>query len=496
MADRDLLPLIRNARAGNAGAQLALGKLYLSGGRGVSRSPATAFHWLQKAAAQGVEDAGRLIGEAVPASAIADPALAAPIYERAASAGSPNAQKVISHWLMSGAVGSDEGRAFRLLAQAAEKGERAAQLRLACLHQAGDGVEASPERAYYWFEQAAIQGSLAAQQALAERDWSKSDPAAMKWLSQVAQRGDVRACYRYGVILLSMNRVEEAVPWLRRAAEQDHAESQLALGLLHAARDGAQAPGVAHSYKRAVQWLERGARLGLAQASFELSKVYSLRNFALRDPATAHGYLQQAAERGHAHAQYLLGLAYLRRRLEPDADVVSVTWLERAADLGHKEAAALLRRNWPDAPEVPHSLAEARADAIRHIARSDLAVAVRLELACAFGLRLREALIVDPLAANRGNCLLVDLRGVHKRASRRIVLVRNSQQREALERAKRVLQFREEERGATTEKYRRRHRALIAVCARLNIDPAIFEPPESRKPAGFARTKAPPAPVQ
>ncbi|MBI4290798.1 MAG: sel1 repeat family protein [Betaproteobacteria bacterium] len=490
MADRDLLPLIRNARAGNAGAQFALGKIYLSGGHGVSRNPATAFHWLQKAAAQGIEDAERLIGDAVPSSAVADPVLAAPIYERAASAGSRNAQKVMSHWLLSDAgVGSDEGRGLRLLARAAEKGDRAAQLRLACLYQAGDGVEASPEQAYYWFEQAAIQGSLAAQQALAERDWSRSDPAAMKWLSRAAKRNDVQACYRYGVMLLSMNRVQEAVPWLGRAAEQNHAESQLAFGLLHAARDGARVPGVAHSYKRAVHWLERAARLGLAQASYELSKLYSLRNFSLRDPATADRYLEQAAERGHAHAQYLAGLAYLRRRLEPDADLVAVTWLERAARLGHSEAAALLRRTCPESPAVPHGLAATRAEAIRHIGQSDLAIAVRLELACAFGLRVRQALTVDPLAADRANCLLVDLRGACRGARRRIVLIGNAQRREVLDRAKRVLQFHEQEPGAAAEKYRRCHRAMIAVCAKLGIDPALFEPPESTDRPGFAPAK-------
>ena len=52
MANREELAIIRNARAGQAAAQLELGKLYLFGSAGLPQSLPTALHWLERAARQ------------------------------------------------------------------------------------------------------------------------------------------------------------------------------------------------------------------------------------------------------------------------------------------------------------------------------------------------------------------------------------------------------------------------------------------------------------
>lgn len=62
MANREALSIIRAARAGEAAAQLALGKLYLSGRAGLPLSLSTALHWLERAAQQGSAEACELIG--------------------------------------------------------------------------------------------------------------------------------------------------------------------------------------------------------------------------------------------------------------------------------------------------------------------------------------------------------------------------------------------------------------------------------------------------
>ncbi len=66
MATREELLIIRAARAGQASAQVALGKRYLFGGTGLPRSPATALYWLDRAANQHERDAWMLIGSYVP----------------------------------------------------------------------------------------------------------------------------------------------------------------------------------------------------------------------------------------------------------------------------------------------------------------------------------------------------------------------------------------------------------------------------------------------
>src|SRR5690606_9101468 len=66
MAQREVLHLIREARAGQASAQLALGKQYLFGGAGLPKNSATALYWLDRAARQQEEDAWVLIGSYIP----------------------------------------------------------------------------------------------------------------------------------------------------------------------------------------------------------------------------------------------------------------------------------------------------------------------------------------------------------------------------------------------------------------------------------------------
>jgi TPR repeat protein len=66
MANREDLAIIRAARAGQAKAQLALGKRYLSGGNGLPQSLATAMHWLERAARADQAEAWSLIGAHIP----------------------------------------------------------------------------------------------------------------------------------------------------------------------------------------------------------------------------------------------------------------------------------------------------------------------------------------------------------------------------------------------------------------------------------------------
>ena len=69
MANREELGIIRGARAGNAAAQLELGKRYLFGGTGLPKSLPTALHWLDRAAQQDCAEACRPDRRAHPACA-------------------------------------------------------------------------------------------------------------------------------------------------------------------------------------------------------------------------------------------------------------------------------------------------------------------------------------------------------------------------------------------------------------------------------------------
>ncbi|MFL6658497.1 MAG: hypothetical protein ACJ8GW_10525, partial [Massilia sp.] len=102
MANREELGMIRGARGGQPGAQLALGRLYLYGSAGLPKSLPTALHWLDRAAQQGCAQACELIGNHIPyelARQHGSKLLA--YYERAFDAGGVRAGLVLAQLVFS-----------------------------------------------------------------------------------------------------------------------------------------------------------------------------------------------------------------------------------------------------------------------------------------------------------------------------------------------------------------------------------------------------------
>lgn len=66
MATREGQRLYKAARQGDPQAQLALGRLYLEGGEGLGRNPASALEWLLRAWKAGVAEAAVIIVEQLP----------------------------------------------------------------------------------------------------------------------------------------------------------------------------------------------------------------------------------------------------------------------------------------------------------------------------------------------------------------------------------------------------------------------------------------------
>ena len=117
------------------------------------------------------------------------------------------------------------------------------------------------------------------------------------------------------------------------------AQSRLALLYYHG-------HGVRESDALALQWFERAARQGLAEAQFHLGNMYAYGLAALppdADPQRlAAQWYFEAARQGHADAQYSLGILFLTGSgVVQDADEAR-KWIARAAAQGHADAAAYL----------------------------------------------------------------------------------------------------------------------------------------------------------
>jgi TPR repeat protein len=482
MANREELAIIRGARAGRTEAQLALGRLYLFGSNGLPKSLPTALHWLDRAAQQGCAEAWQLIGNYIPLElAQQSPQPVTTWYERAYDGGLVRAGLVYAQLVLDARAAhagqAQHTKALRALEDAGRAGFSQAQWLLAHEHGALQTAPSADAHArppaempvlpgpagQRWLRQAADSGVAPAQFALLEQAWQSGDRGAYLRRALPLARGMAGsdaardgACARLApdeVTLLSRcarlvaegGLAHDVAPaelhtfWELAAAEQDR-HAQFSLGLWNARMrvDGKRIPGSggAANFKKAVRWLVQAGEQGLAEAWYALSRIYIKPEFSQRNVVEAQKYLERAAEMGYRDAQLECGNAAWRARRENESnDVRAVFWLQKAVAQGCARAATALRKiaprladAWPGLDVLP---------AGRDLSAHPL-LAARLELALAFGLSRAEALLLDVRNADRGHCLVIDIRASYGRSRRRLVLVETAQERQLLDRVAQV----------------------------------------------------------
>lgn len=202
MATRDLLPVIRAARAGDAAAQLALGRHYLFGGSGLPQNPKSALHWLDRAARRQVPEAWMLIGEHIPFETARHATTVSellPWYEKAFHAGLLQAGVTLARLVMDNASlrPAWQEKAMNALQAAAQADNAESQWLLAAqggrrgLAASGGktrGARKASESTLDWATSVADAGIVAARYALAERAWAVSDYTAfLRWSLPLAR---------------------------------------------------------------------------------------------------------------------------------------------------------------------------------------------------------------------------------------------------------------------------------------------------------------------
>jgi uncharacterized protein len=312
-----------------------------------------------------------------------------------------------------------------------------------------------------WLREAADSGLGPAQFAQLEQDWNggrhaaylaRALPLARALAGSDAAQGRMAARLAPDEVLL-LSRCAQlaaagAVPhdagddelhrfWELAATEHDR-HAQFALGLSSARMriDGRRAGGSngAANFKKAVRWLTLAGEQGLAEAWYALSRIYIKPEFSQRNVLESQKYLEQAAGMGYRDAQFECGNAAWRARRENENnDVRALFWLQQAARQGCPKAAAAVRKIAPRLDGAWDGL-----EAL--LAGCDLSahplLAARLELALAFGLSRAETLLLDVCGADRGHCLVIDIRASYGRSRRRLVLLETAQERQLLDRVR------------------------------------------------------------
>jgi hypothetical protein len=134
-------------------------------------------------------------------------------------------------------------------------------------------------KAKEWYEKAAKQGNLSAQNNLGAMYFQghgveQSHSTAVEWYKNAAENGLARAQYNLGAVYENgrgdvEKNYELAVKWYMKAAHQGHARSQGGLGHMYFG-----GRGVRKNYKTATMWWEKAAEQGHTSSQLTMCRMY------------------------------------------------------------------------------------------------------------------------------------------------------------------------------------------------------------------------------
>jgi TPR repeat protein len=373
---RQDIQLLASARQGDSAARCEVGRRYLLGVDGFPHHVASGLEHLTHPSVRDKTQAATLIAEHLPLRELLIRGLE-PALDRAASS------STLAH-------------AKRAAWRAAERGAPVAELRrtlTACV----DG------------DDAAAVVSIAAQRALAGADLERIAAClrnAIEWQGRVSP--DVAQMVAAAVRLAETRAeplrgldAEHLLTSLEMCADQGDQAAAYAFGRgLCGIASSALPPWVFAdklNLRKGAAFLLRAADGGVDEAWLHLYRLCADHRLSIANPEMARFFLEKAADRGQPEAQRKLGALLLREAASLPASEQAIQWLHRAAASGDAPARELLR-----SLVLPvQGTTQIAAAAIERVRSSDPWLALRLELARAFGLTKLEALCVDPVAGLR-----------------------------------------------------------------------------------------------
>ena len=170
----------------------------------------------------------------------------------------------------------------------------------------------SYKKAFEFYEKAALQGYIIAQNSLG-------------------------LAYEWGQGVDANN--QQAMYWYSKAAKQGFAQSQNNLGTMYDL-----GKGVDNNEKQALYWFQKAAEQGYATAQRNLGTMYSRGNGVKQNDKTAFEWYLRAANQNQASAQYYVGISYYYGKgVSGDPDKAK-DWFEKAAQNGNYEARQVMHR--------------------------------------------------------------------------------------------------------------------------------------------------------
>ncbi len=322
----------------------------------------------------GVMDLSKALGSGVfaycvlfNAIAVHDVLAAAPPLaelQRNAQQGNLDAQYILAmQYLKRDGVAADAAAALPWLRKSADGGHLRAEYQLGLLYRDGVAVGKDVELALRWLRLAAGAGLMEAQTAYDELTQAQLTRE-FEQLRVAAQGGDAAAQYALGRRYLTGQAPlaadsAQALLWLTRAAEQQHADAQFEVGMVYKL-----GKGVPRDVARTQLWLGKAAAQGHIKAKVVLQDMLREAAGTVADVQKSFKFSEtlpvyRAAMDGDASAQFELGLLFIRGEAVRKDFTRGLAWLRRAAEQEHVGAQRELADMSLQGVELPQDAATA-----------------------------------------------------------------------------------------------------------------------------------------
>lgn len=256
----------------------------------------------------------------------------------------PKSSLRAARWLRKADKFKTEGNAEKAVlyyTKAAEKNDARGQFLLSLCYSSGYGVDADGEKAMHWLSLSAQQGYALAQNLMGvlytykeNADYKK----ALAYYKKAALQGYSEAQYNVGWCYFNGYGVEadqeEAMRWIRLAAEQEYALALDAMwqGYYFGTK------GLPHDYKQAADWMEKAIAKGEQMPQFYLATLYLEGKGVEADTVKALSLFTQSAEEGYMWSQNKLGGLYEVGIGVPADSAAAYAWYKKAAEQGLADA--------------------------------------------------------------------------------------------------------------------------------------------------------------
>ncbi|RKJ89484.1 sel1 repeat family protein [Aeromonas veronii] len=274
------------AKRDHAESQLILARWY-------SQQPgadAEAVKWLEKAADLGNRDAQYLLGERYQQGkgVVKRPDLAQRWNDKAAAQQQPDA-------LLQQAKQAAPANAFTAYQRAATAGSAEAELWLGMTYLAGEQVSADPALGRYWLELAAGHGSHEAEYQLSLQQVDQKQQ--VYWLEKAADGGVTKALFELAELQHKQGELEQARASYAKAAQQGHIVAQYTYGeMLRLGQGGKE------DYALALKQYRLAAQQGDRMAQYRMGTMREKGLGAPRNREHAYAWLSLAATEGMPEA--------------------------------------------------------------------------------------------------------------------------------------------------------------------------------------------------